>query len=108
MAHKMTLDLYHGRTDPNMDMEDWGTQGPLLYVEFVAVTYAESIRIQFTGQEDPEFLGNYTEADCFYYDGVYYGDWSVQPLESPREMGKSPELFDPKKSLEGKKTNDSV
>lgn len=103
MKHKMTLDLYHGRTDPAKDMEDWGTQGPLLYVDVVLVTYCDSIRLQFTGEPDIEFLHEYVEADCFYYDGVYYGDWSVQPLGSTREMGKTPELFDLNKSLPGKK-----
>ena len=93
----MTLALYHGRTDPNVGMEDWGTQGPLLYVDCVLVTYADSIRLQFTGQPDIEFLHEYTESDCFYYDGVYYGDWSIQPKGSFREMGKTPELFEPEK-----------
>lgn len=106
MQHKMTLDLYHGRTDPNKEMDDWGTGGPLLYVDCVLVTYNDSIRLQFTGQEDIEFLFEYVESDCFYYDGVYYGDWSVQPLGSDAEMGKTPELFDIKKSLKGKEKTD--
>jgi hypothetical protein len=99
----MTLELYHGRADPNMDVDGWGTQGPLLYVDVVLVTYCDSIRLQFTGEPDIEFLNEYVEGDCFYYDGVYYGDWSVQPLGSVREMNKSPELFDVSKSLKHKK-----
>ena len=104
MEHKMTLHLYHGRTDVDKDMDDWGTEGPLLYVDCVIVTYSDSIRLQFTGQDDLEFLHEYIVKDCFYYDGVYYGDWSVQPLESTRAMGATPELFDPDKAL--KREND--
>ena len=106
LQHKMTLELYHGRPSPDIDMDDWGTEGPLLYVDFVSVTYSNSIRIQFTGQDDPEFLEDHVVDDCFFYDGVLYGDWSVQPLGSPREMNRSPELFDREKSKEKMKVKD--
>lgn len=33
--------LFHGRTDPNQDMDDWGTDGPVFGpYEFVHTTYA--------------------------------------------------------------------
>tara|TARA_R110000824_G_scaffold399836_2_gene605886 strand:- start:183 stop:563 length:381 start_codon:yes stop_codon:yes gene_type:complete len=100
MKHKMTLDLHHGRADPDRDMDDWGTQGPLLYVDCVLVTYSDSIRLQFTGQPDVEFLSEYVDGDCFFYDGVYYGDWSIQPLDDGEHVaqGKTPELFSPEKA----------
>ena len=78
-------------------MDSCGTQGPLIYVDCVVVTYANSIRLRFTGQFVIQFLHDYTEGDCFYYDGVYYGDWSIQPTEDNRETGKTPEIFDQKK-----------
>jgi len=46
----MNLDLYHVRSTPNQDMDSCGTQGPLIYVDCVVVTYANSIRLRFTGQ----------------------------------------------------------
>jgi hypothetical protein len=67
--------LFHGRTDPGKDMDDWGLDGPVFGpFEFVHTTYSLHVKC---GKTD----GNCFELHCFedmlYYDGVYYGDWSV-------------------------------
>ena len=104
MQHKMIMELYHGRTDPNQNMEDWGSQGPLLFIDGATVTYKDSIRIRFTGQDDYEFLEEFLHDDMFFYDGVYYGDFAFLPVDSKskNEDSQEPELFDPNKALKRK------
>lgn len=97
--HKMTLHLYHGRKTKDEEMDDWGSEGPVLEVDGVTVTYGSDIRIMFTGQGDYEFLSTYCIEDLFYYDGVYYGDWSVQPLD--KDTKNMVKVFDPKLGKEG-------
>lgn len=67
------LRLFHGRKDPNQDMDDWGEDGPCFKIEYAHVTYMGSIKINVDG-EDGEL---YTVGDLVYYDDMYYGDWSV-------------------------------
>ncbi len=68
--------LFHGRKDPNQDMNEWGSDGPVFGpYDYVHTTYANFIRM---GKPD----GNcdqlqVIEEDMLYYDNVYYGDWSV-------------------------------
>ena len=99
MSHRMTLHLYHGRKTLDEEMHDWGSEGPVLEVEGVTVTYTSDIRIMFTGQGDYEFLSEYCVDDLFYYDGIYYGDWSVQPFDKDSEQVV--QVFDPKLAKEG-------
>ena len=101
---QMVMELYHGRTNPDQDMGDWGSQGPLLFVDGAAVTYKDSIRIKFTGQDDYEFLEKFLHEDMFFYDGVYYGDFAFLPVDSKikNEDSQEAELFDPNKALKRK------
>ena len=103
---RMVMELYHGRKNPDQDMGDWGSQGPLLFVDGVTVTYKDSIRIRFTGQYDYIFLEEFLHEDMFFYDGVYYGDFAFLPVDSKikNENSQEAELFDPNKAL--KKEND--
>lgn len=73
----MYLHLYHGRTDPQQDMEDWGTDGP--YIGPLAtcnVTYLQYFKLAFTDgyATGP---GEYLEIveDMVLYDGIYYGEF---------------------------------
>ena len=108
MSHSILMELYHGRKDPDQDMEDWGTIGPVLLVDGVTVTYGSNLRIKFTGQEDWEFLHEFMHDDMFYYDGVYYGDFSFCSKDSfaaihgPQVI---PVLFCPQKSIHKELTN---
>lgn len=67
--------LFHGRTDPDQDMDDWGTDGPVFgpYL-FAHTTYGWDIKL---GKSDENCDELYTFEDMVYYNGVYYGDWSV-------------------------------
>lgn len=77
----MYLHLYHGRKDPEQDMDDWGEDGGQFKIECLISTYRSHIRVKNKIEEEPFDLcfGN----DCLYYDGMYYGDWAVydKPLE---------------------------
>ena len=67
--------LFHGRTDTNQDMNNWGSDGPVFGpYEFSHTTYTTVIRL---GKSDGDSDSLYLYEDMLYYNGVYYGDWSV-------------------------------
>jgi len=66
------LKLFHGRPSLGMDMDDWGQQGPIFGpCEYVHTTYGDNLKL---GNNWPELR---VVDDCVYYNGMYYGDWSV-------------------------------
>lgn len=68
------VQLFHGRKAPDQDMADWGEPGPVFVVDWFHVTYVNHIRMGNDGDDNMEL--NLVE-DMLYYDGMYYGDWSV-------------------------------
>jgi len=68
--------LFHGRTDPDQDMDDWGSDVPIFGpYEFAHTTYGHLLKF---GKPDGLLDELYVNReDLVYYDGVYYGDWSV-------------------------------
>jgi hypothetical protein len=67
--------LFHGRTDPNQNMDDWGTDGPVFGpYEFAHTTYSYHLKL---GNADDNVQELFMYEDMLYYDGVYYGDWTV-------------------------------
>ncbi len=73
------LKLFHGREDPNQDMDDWGADGPIFGpYNYIHTTYAFFIKM---GLHSGEVHNLYVVEDMIYYDGMYYGDWSVFPEE---------------------------
>ena len=72
----MYLRLFHGRTDPNQDMDDWGSDGPVLGpYKFAHTTYQSFLKL---GRPDGSCDELYIVGpDMVFYDCVYYGDWSV-------------------------------
>lgn len=84
---QVAVELFHGRTSPDENLETWGRQGPVFLVKYVHVTYLCDIKLgipQPAGDGDLRFVG-----DLVYYDGIYYGDWSVFPSAL---LEKEPEL----------------
>lgn len=99
----MILDLYHGRTDLNADMDDWGFQGPVLqdvkqlqwtyghlYVLFEDEEKCEAAR-KLTGWRDGPFecsLEMMQDGDMVttqHPEGEkFYGDWYIRH-EMPKE-----------------------
>lgn len=67
--------LFHGRTNPNQDMDEWGSDGPVFGpYEFVHTTYTSHIKL---GKSDDNCDEMFLHEDMIYYDDCYYGDWSV-------------------------------
>jgi hypothetical protein len=81
----MLISLYHGRNEKDKAMDDWGTQGPNLLVDWIVWTYGGISRINFhdgseTGNEI--WFDDLMDEDMFFYDGVWYGDFSIQTINS--------------------------
>lgn len=80
----VVLRLYHGRRSADEDMEDWGSDGPVLGpLSGVIVTYG-TYRL-FAG-------GNWecnldTEGDCAKWDNVLYGDFEICSVADAHEYG---------------------
>lgn len=67
--------LFHGRNDPNQNMDDWGEQGPVFGpLDWFHTTYLNHIRMGDAENDDQELK---LVGDMLYYDGMYYGDWSA-------------------------------
>lgn len=88
------LSLWHGRHDPDQDMEDWGFDGPVIEgIVAIHTTYLSEIRITFKdlqhtrrafiqtmweeGLNNDELLISITD-DMIYVPrrAAWYGDWS--------------------------------
>ena len=68
--------LFHGRTDPEQDMDDWGTDGPVFGpYNYAHTTYSHHLKLGKSDNYSDDLYVN--QEDLLYYDGVYYGDWSV-------------------------------
>lgn len=75
------LQLFHGRDSKDEHMEDWGFPGPVFGpLKYVHTTYGSDIKFEYTdgstGSNPSDGLLSAVD-DMVYYDGRYYGDWSV-------------------------------
>ncbi len=69
------LKLFHGRTDPAQNMDDWGFDGPVFGpYDFIHTTYACHVKM---GRDNGDLDELRIVGDMIFYDGKYYGDWSV-------------------------------
>jgi len=79
------LHLAHGRKSRTQDMEEYGEDGPLLGPFLrVQIQYADEIRCFLPNKSgicrDGEFsLGVDREEQVLYYNGMWYGTYSVHP-----------------------------
>ena len=70
----MYLRLFHGRSDPNQDMDEWGSYGPVLGpYELIHSAYAFSLELGNNDTCDELFY----HGGMVYYDGIYYANWTV-------------------------------
>jgi hypothetical protein len=97
------LELFNGRKSVIEQLDDWGTEGPILGpLKFVHTTYASDIKLEtvegldgvlhVVGEETPDLL---------YYDKIFYGDWSVfgeEVLANNPALRRRVEQFDPRKA----------
>ena len=96
MSNRMVLDLFHGLSSPDEDADGWGLEGPAFYLDGITVTYVDTTKLWFDGIDPVIFLEELVKDGCFYYDGIYYGDFSISMSS---QIDKEPELFDANKSL---------
>jgi len=76
MAMFQYLQLFHGRTDPREQLNDWGSEGPVIGpLEYVHTTYATDVKFGFFDKSKSDGWLTIVNG-LIYYDGVYYGDWS--------------------------------
>lgn len=81
-ANGVFVQLFHGRKDPTEDLDDWGEQGPVFFVDWFHVTYGTHVRMGNKENDDMELR---FVKDLIYYDGMYYGDMSVFGHHVPLE-----------------------
>ncbi len=96
----LALELFHGRTHHDENLEGWGSAGPVFLIESVHVTYGGDLRLALPDRESEGEL-HYVE-DLVFYDGVYYGDWSVFPAaiaEADSAFAVRITPFDPSKAI---------
>lgn len=78
-------------------MDDWGEDGPIFGpYRFIHTTYSCHVIL---GLDNGEMHDLYTVEDMIYYDGTYYGDWSVFTEEaSLKEAGFSTQPYEGEKA----------
>lgn len=75
------LELFHGRENPRQEMDDWGEPGPIFECrDYVHTTYAQDIKLGGTEEQSGYLIIG--DGGLVYYDGMWYGDWSVFSAES--------------------------
>ena len=75
IAGKLYLQLYHGRSEPDQQMDDWGFTGPTFGpLAYVVQTYFATLRLH--GDADQELWLKRCD-DMIMWQGAYYGDMSV-------------------------------
>ena len=76
------LELFNGRKDPNEELDDWGTQGPV-FGPLLFVHTVHGFHIRLGDPESQDVLGDFIlKDDMVYYDGIHYSDFSVFPQET--------------------------
>lgn len=87
-APGLYLALLHGRNDPDEEMDDWGSDGPLIGpLRCVHTTYALELKIEFVSKEaeekyfiEPRYPNNRQLGliqGLIEYNQVLYGDWII-------------------------------
>lgn len=92
------LELFHGRKTPDERLDDWGEQGPVFGpFPYFHTTYALEIKFG-----EPGHVLSILQPDgLVYYDGMYYGDWSVfsgEEFDSNAEIQQRLAVFQQEKA----------
>lgn len=94
MSTSIYLYLFHGRKTTTEDVEGWGEEGPTFGpLKYAHTTYANRIHLHGENGEEMGDL-HIVEDGLVYYDGMYYGDWSVCCL-SEDELNQNERLGRP-------------
>ena len=98
---KEYLHLYHGRDNPQEELEDWGSKGPVFGpYESIQVTYGSHIKMH-TGAGFDDLVW---QDELVYYDGIYYGDMEV--FSSEKEIKSTPYQKEKSNLPQNKEKND--
>ena len=90
--NELYLFLFHGRIDPNQDMENMGEQGPVLGpFNFIHNTYGH---IRLVRNEDGEEFDLEWHEDMVKFQDMYYGDFTVGAVSSLSDTDRS-NMLDP-------------
>jgi hypothetical protein len=93
----MYLKLFHGRKHWAENMECWGFEGPVFEIKgFVHSTYNTHLWVDHKGTGNGDELCYV--GDCLYYDGSFYGDWSVFESERTPSLEAALQPFDVEKA----------
>ena len=71
--------LLHGRKSPSEELDNWGSDGPVFAASFVHTTYGNYIRLGGPQPGETHLELYVSEDELIFYDGVWYGDWTVYP-----------------------------
>jgi len=85
------INLYHGRPSTEMDMDDWGPNSVWFECDFLTVDYnplTNGIRLLNVLGGDQEDWLSYLD-DLIYYDGLFYGAFSVHSKLDPHHETRS-------------------
>jgi hypothetical protein len=85
------IELFHGRSPKDEELDDWGVNGPL-FGPYTCVhqTYMSTIRLmKANGDEDMLWVVE----DLVYYDGVYYGDFTIYSEAYIATQSRKPSSF---------------
>jgi hypothetical protein len=76
VSGKIYLRLYHGRTDPDQEMDDWGFVGPIFGpLTCCVITYCNTFRMYGESVHHELWLDRHD--DMLVWDTSYYGDMEI-------------------------------
>jgi hypothetical protein len=83
------LELFHGRSPADEELDDWGQDGPVFGpLNFVHTTYCSDIKIQPKDRPNDNADELFIQSDMVYYDNVWYGDWTVFAVHDVKELSE--------------------
>ena len=87
--HGMYLKLFHGRSPIDLELDDWGDDGPWIGpIKWFHCAYMTTFSLCFAGDEEIEIFHYQFDVPSpificnglIYVDGVYYGDWDLHTI----------------------------
>ncbi len=91
------LELFHGRADPDEDLDDWGEEGPVFGpYEYIQTSYATHLKMWKPGP-DEGLHELCVDRGLVFYGGRWYGDWLVF-LDLTPELAARLQFYDETKA----------
>lgn len=88
--HGLYIGLFHGRKDPDEQLDDWGCNGPIIGpLKYIHTTYLSHIKLEFIREADSRLYGFNTNEmkeltindEMVLFQDVWYGDWTTYYYE---------------------------